>query len=378
MQALIRILSILLVTTPLSVFSQSKEFIIKGKLEGLNTPSKIYLVDPWLKTALDSAIVNNGEFELRGNVSEPDLRVLYLSKNTSGFSKTLRDAVSLYLEAGTIKVTNTKAQLSGSKVSDTPNNEAKIAFDEMIARISRPADEKIASLKKVTSNDQRLQQPFLAELALLEKQKIDTLIKYALEFIRVNSDALISVRTVSELSDFLDYPEVNALFNGFTSNIRESREGKIFAEKLALQKRVSLGSVAPDINLPDTSGTPVMLSSFRGKYLLVDVWASWCGPCRQENPNHVRTYQKFKGKNFTVIGVSLDDDRKSWINAIHKDGLPWTQVSDLKGWGGEIVSIYGLGSIPQNYLLDPNGVIIGKNLQGKDLQDKLNEILRNN
>ena len=367
-----------MVTTPLFGFSQSNEFTVKGKLEGLDAPSKIYLVDPWLKTAIDSAIVNNGEFELRGIVREPDLRVLYLNKNNSGFSKTLRDAVSLYLEAGTIKVTNAKAQLAGSKVSGTFNNDASITYLQMLSRVVQKDDEKISALKKATSADQRLQQPFLTELAVLEKQKIDTLLKYASVFIRENPNALISVRSLSELSDFLDYPAVNALFNGFTRSVRESSEGKLFAEKLALQKRVRLGSVAPDLTLPDTAGMPVKLSSFRGKYLLVDVWASWCGPCRQENPNHVRTYQKFKNKNFTVIGVSLDEDRKSWINAIRKDGLPWTQVSDLKGWVGEIVSIYGLGSLPQNYLLDPNGVIIGKNLQGKDLQDKLTEVLGSN
>lgn len=156
--------------------------------------------------------------------------------------------------------------------------------------------------------------------------------------------------------------------------MKDNWKGKILAEKLVPLKNTSLNAVAPDLMSTDTLGNSIKLSSLRGKYVLIDVWASWCGSRRKENPNQVRTYNKFKNENFVVLGISLDDNRKSWINAIHNDGLPWTNVSDLKGWKGKIVELYVLNALPQNYLLDPNGVIIAKNLQGIDLSNKLTEI----
>jgi len=139
-----------------------------------------------------------------------------------------------------------------------------------------------------------------------------------------------------------------------------------------------IGAVAPDFTQNDTEGNPVKLSSFRGKYVLVDFWASWCGPCRAENPNVVNAFNQYKDKGFTVLGVSLDDEKgkQKWLDAIKKDGLTWTHVSDLKYWNNEVSKAYGIRSIPQNVLLDPNGVIIGKNLRGKALLDKLAEILK--
>ena len=135
--------------------------------------------------------------------------------------------------------------------------------------------------------------------------------------------------------------------------------------------------MAMEFTQPDTTGTPVALSSFRGKYVLVDFWASWCGPCRQENPNVVETFNKFNTKNFTVLGVSLDrpGQKSKWIDAIHEDKLTWTHVSDLKFWDNEAAKLYKVQSIPQNILLDPDGKIIAKNLRGPALEAKLCEIL---
>jgi peroxiredoxin len=137
-----------------------------------------------------------------------------------------------------------------------------------------------------------------------------------------------------------------------------------------------IGDIAPELKLTDTSGKIVALSSLRGKYVLLDFWASWCGPCRAENPNVLEAYKKYKNKNFTILAVSLDNVRAKWLEAVHHDALLWQQVSDLKGWQSSAASKYGVHAIPSNFLLDPKGVIIAKNLRGPQLESKLEEVLK--
>lgn len=132
----------------------------------------------------------------------------------------------------------------------------------------------------------------------------------------------------------------------------------------------------PEFSLPDTAGVSVSLSDFRGKYVLLDFWASWCPPCRKENPNVVNAFQQYKDKNFTIVGISLDKDKAKWQKAIADDHLTWAHVSDLKYWDSEIPALYGVRGIPANVLLDPNGVIIAKNITGEDLQNTLKEVIK--
>ncbi|RHJ92512.1 TlpA disulfide reductase family protein [Parabacteroides bouchesdurhonensis] len=141
-------------------------------------------------------------------------------------------------------------------------------------------------------------------------------------------------------------------------------------------EHVQIGQVAPEFSLPDTAGVMVSLSDFRGKYVLLDFWASWCPPCRRENPNVVKAFQNYKDKGFTIIGISLDKDKNKWMKAISDDKLTWTHLSDLKYWDSEIPALYGIRGIPANVLLDPNGVIIAKNITGEELHRKLEEVIK--
>lgn len=141
-------------------------------------------------------------------------------------------------------------------------------------------------------------------------------------------------------------------------------------------ENVQIGKVAPEFSLPDTAGVSVSLSDFRGKYVLLDFWASWCPPCRRENPNVVKAFNEYKDKDFTIIGISLDKDKSKWMKAIADDNLTWTHLSDLKYWDSEIPALYGVRGIPANVLLGPDGVILAKNITGEDLHKALQEVIK--
>lgn len=164
------------------------------------------------------------------------------------------------------------------------------------------------------------------------------------------------------------------LYNQLSKRIRQTKTGAGIKKQIAIHARLQPGKVLPDFESVDTAGIARKLSSLRGHYVLVDFWASWCGPCRQENPVVVEAYKKYRGKGFEIIGVSLDDDKASWIAAIKADDLSWLHVSDLKGWKSDLAKEYNIRSIPDNFLLDKNGKILARGLRGKDLEEKLADL----
>jgi peroxiredoxin len=218
--------------------------------------------------------------------------------------------------------------------------------------------------------------------------RLNELQTYVKNFIKNSSDPITSVWALGTYSQVFSLDDYQGLLNGIVKKFPQHKGVAAIKEmndrQLALAKQKSqqpqetqwIGKAAPELSLPDINGNQIKLSSFKGKYVLVDFWASWCLPCRRENPNVVQAYNKYKNKNFTILGVSLDKEKDDWVHAIQKDNLSWTQISDLREWNSAAVSTYNFTGIPFNVLIDPEGKIIAQSLRGDELDQKLSEILR--
>jgi len=209
----------------------------------------------------------------------------------------------------------------------------------------------------------------------LAQQKELTKTDY-INLVKQNPDSISSLVSLRRAGGYTpEYKELQPLFNSLSESVKSSTEGKEFQAYLDVLNRVSVGNPAIEFTQNDTAGVPFKLSELRGKYVLLDFWASWCPDCRVESPRLVQTYTRFKGDNFEILGISFDRDHKSWVKAIHDDKLHWKHVSDLKRWQNEVGTLYAVKSIPQNVLISPDGIIIARNIHGDELDAKLSELL---
>jgi peroxiredoxin len=326
---------------------------------------------------VDSSDYINGSYSFKGKLSEAipaRVRVKYQQTPEGKLvaAKQSRDMFMVFLQPGDIKIQSTDSfsnvKVSGSKAHDD-YTKLTASIKPLTAKMDDLYNEYMAAAK-----DQKLQESIVAKADGLEQEISQS---YG-NFIAKNPSTPIAIFCLESYAGMdLDPAKVEPLFIQLPDATRNSPSGKNFDKRIQSAKLTSIGSMAPDFVQDDTLSRPVALSSLRGKYVLIDFWASWCGPCRQENPNVVKAFNQFKDKGFTILGVSLDQPgaKSKWMDAIHKDGLTWTQVSDLKFWDNAAAKLYGVRGIPQNYLLDPSGKIVAKNLRGEELIKKLTEIL---
>lgn len=359
-------LSVIIIFT-LSLYSNvtwaqtgSGQYSILGNIEGLK--------DGWVfkvmqdQSSPDSVQAVAGKFTFKGVVNEPSKATIFLSGLNKGIEVFLEKNTELKIQGDAGK--NGRLSVTGGKCQAEYNK-------------YRKSIEPIETQLEMLNNKQEHQDIGLKERELIEKQ-YDSLYmnmqNLAKLFIRHNPTSFVSLSLLNGMLYHMQPKLMQEMFNNLDDRIKQSKGGKKIEETIAIKLRTDIGQVALDFVQPDTLGKAISLSSFKGKYVLLDFWASWCGPCRAENPYVLKAYQKFKDQNFTVISVSIDTDRKAWLKAVQQDGLPWTQVSDLKPQNSA-ATIYAIKGIPSNFLIDPSGKIIERNLRGEYLINKLGDMM---
>jgi peroxiredoxin len=350
-----------------SCSSKTPHYVVKGMIDGSDSIT-FYLQkrEGGKIVSFDSAVSKKGSFIMKGGKIEyPQMVQLVAGKSNK--------RTPFYLENNEITLTGNIDSLFKLKVT---GSKAQAENDSLLHSIKPLTD----SYSKLIVEAQSAEKTGDNATVNRIERKLDSLQNGMTElrknFVRTKTSSYVTPPLLESLSYEMEASEIESIINGLDTSLVGLPAIQRLKERVKTMRTVEIGQKAPDFTLNDINDKPLTLSSkFGPKLLLVDFWASWCGPCRQENPNVVKVYNEFHKKGFDIVGVSLDREKEGWLKAIKDDKLVWTHVSDLQYWNSAAAKLYAVNGIPANFLLDERGTIIGKNLRGEDLYKKVSETL---
>lgn len=368
-------LALILFTIVTLVSCKKDGYEISGTAKGIENGKKVFLEVPdetGQMVALDTTVITDGSFKIEGKLLNGiELGFLKFEENGS---------IPFILENGDINITFVKDSTQNSIVGGSKNNDYFQTFNELNKSITKKV------IKFQTDNQDAYMQAMQAQDTATVNSLRSKLNEYqeemnvsSLNFAKENKDSFISVLLLKNLLNIAYIPveEISEHFNKLDKSVLETKEGQKILKVLKTLTKVAIGKKAPGFSAKNPEGKEISLKESLGKVTIIDFWASWCGPCRAENPNVVALYNQYHEKGLNIIGVSLDkeNDAEKWKEAIEKDGLTWPQISNLKHWKEPIADLYSVKSIPATFILDANGIIVAKNLRGEELKAKVEELL---